>query len=77
MRKQAPSDSSQVVAHAANAATLLALARDVFGHAPEAWLLTIPVADVGLGEDLSPLAHSGFDQAVQEVGNWADKTCSP
>ena len=36
MRKLAPAGSSQVMAHAASPATLLALARDVFGHAPEA-----------------------------------------
>jgi hydrogenase maturation protease len=42
MRKLAPADTSQIMAHAASPATLLALARDVFGHAPEAWLLTIP-----------------------------------
>src|ERR1035441_7458473 len=41
-RKAGPADTSQIMAHAASPATLLALARDVFGHAPEAWLLTIP-----------------------------------
>src|ERR1017187_3510571 len=42
MRKLAPADTSQIMAHAASPAILLALARDVFGHAPAAWLLTIP-----------------------------------
>lgn len=67
MRKLAPADSSQIMAHAASPATLLALARDVFGHAPEAWWLTIPVEDLGIGEELSPLAQRGFATAVQEV----------
>jgi hydrogenase maturation protease len=67
MRKQAPADTSQIMAHAASPATLLALARDVFGHAPEAWLLTIPVEDLGIGEELSLLAQRGFETAVQEV----------
>jgi len=66
-RKLAPAESSQVMAHAASPATLLALARDVFGHAPEAWWLTIPVAELGIGEELSPLAQQGFEQAVEEV----------
>ena len=66
-RKLAPAESSQVMAHAASPATLLALARDVFGHAPEAWWLTIPVAELGIGEELSPLAKRGFEQAVEEV----------
>ena len=66
-RKLAPADSSQVMTHAASPATLLALARDVFGRAPEAWWLTIPVEDLGLGEGLSPLAQRGFELAVEEV----------
>ena len=67
LRTLAPAESSQVMAHAASPATLLALARDVFGHAPEAWWLTIPVEDLGIGEELSPLARRGFEIAVREV----------
>jgi len=71
MRALAPADSSQVMAHAASPATVLALARDVFGRAPEAWWLTIPVEDLGLGEELSPLAQRGFEVAVLEIRKWA------
>jgi len=67
LRKLTPAGSSQIMAHAASPATVLALARDVFGHAPEAWWLTIPVEDLGLGEELSPMAQRGFEFAVQEV----------
>ena len=66
-RKLKPAASAQVMAHAASPATLLALAREVFGHAPEAWLLTIPIAELGIGETLSPLAQRGFDLAVEEI----------
>jgi hydrogenase maturation protease len=76
MRKLAPAESSQVMAHAASPATLLALARDVFGHAPEAWWLTIPVEDLGIGEELSPLARLGFEIAVREVNKCADSSCN-
>jgi hydrogenase maturation protease len=76
MRTLAPAATSQLIAHAANPATLLALARDVFSHAPEAWWLTIPVEDLGIGEELSPLAQRGFDLAVEQVKKWAaDKHC--
>ncbi len=71
LRSLKPADSSQVIAHAANPATLLALARDVFGHAPEAWLLAIPVRDLGIGEEFSPLAQRGFEGAVREIRKWA------
>ena len=74
VRKLAPSESSQVMAHAASPPTMLALARDVFGHAPEAWLITIPVEDLGIGEELSPFARRGLEVAIQETkrlaGNW-------
>ena len=70
-RPLAPATSSQVMAHAANPATLLALARDVFGHAPEAWLITVPAQDLGIGDELSPLAQHGFEQAVREVRSCA------
>ena len=71
MRKLAPAETSQVMAHAASPATLLALARDVFGHAPQAWWLTIPVADLGIGEAFSPLAQRGFETAVEAVNRCA------
>jgi hydrogenase maturation protease len=67
LRKLAPADSSQIMAHAANPATMLALARDVFGHAPNGWLLTIPVADIGIGDDLTPFARKGMEIAIKEI----------
>ncbi len=66
-RKLAPAESSQVMAHAASPGTLLALARDVYGRAPEAWWLTIPIEDLGIGEELSPLAQRGFEIALREI----------
>jgi len=67
MRRIDPSDSSQVLAHAADPRILLALARDAFGRAPEAWLLTLPAEDLGFGEQLSRAARHGLRKAVREV----------
>jgi hydrogenase maturation protease len=67
MRKLEPAGSSQIMAHAASPATLLALARDVFGHAPEAWLLTIPAEDIGIGEELSAFTRRGYETALQQI----------
>lgn len=67
LRTLKPADSSQIMAHAADPRTLLALARDVFGHAPEAWWLTVPVENIGIGEDLSPVAQRGFSEALREI----------
>ena len=67
LRKLEPGESSQLMAHAADPRTLLALARDVFGHCPEAWWLTIPAVELGFGEDLSPEAQRGRDTAITEI----------
>jgi hydrogenase maturation protease len=67
LRSLKPADSPRILAHAADPPTLLALARDVFGHAPQAWLLTIPIEDLGIGEELSALARRGSETAVQEI----------
>jgi len=67
LRPLAPAESSQIMAHAADPRTLLALARDVFGRAPEAWWLTIPIENTGIGEQLSDLAMKGVAIAVEKI----------
>jgi len=67
LRPLEPAASSQIMAHAADPRVMLALARDVFGRAPKAWWLTIPVENMGIGEELSTLAQRGFESAVEEV----------
>ena len=67
LRPLEPSESSQLMAHAADPRTMLALARDVYGHVPKAWWLTIPVVKLGFGEELSPEARRGLDRAVEEI----------
>ena len=66
-RKLEPSKTSQLMAHAADPRTLLALARDVFGHVPEAWWLTIPTVDLGFREDFSPEVQQRFAEAVAKI----------
>ena len=77
MRKLAPAGSSQIMAHAASPATLLALARDVFGQAPEAWLLTIPAEDIGIGEELSAFTRRGLETAIEEIKRLARSRQAP
>ena len=77
LRKLAPADTSQIMAHAASPATLLALARDVFGHAPEAWLLTIPAENIGIGEELSAFTSRGLETAIEEIKKLARSGRAP
>jgi len=67
LRPLQPADSSQIMAHAADPRTLLALARDVFGRAPTAWWLTIPVENLAIGETLSALAQQGLQTALAQI----------
>ena len=66
-RKLEPGESSQLMAHAADPRTMLALARDVFGSTPEAWWLTIPAVDLGFREDFTPEVKKGFAEAVEKI----------
>jgi len=74
-RELAPNDSSQIMTHAADPRTMLALARDVFGHAPEAWWLTIPAVKLGFGEELSPETEAGFREALGRIQAFARQFC--
>ena len=74
-RKLEPNNSSQLMAHAADPRTMLALARDVFGGAPEAWWLTIPAKKLDFGEELSPEAEAGFREALRRIQSLAEQFC--
>jgi hydrogenase maturation protease len=67
LRELAPAGSSQIMAHAADPRTMLALARDVFGHAPRAWWLTIPIENTAIGDQLSAFAQHGMGVALEAI----------
>jgi hydrogenase maturation protease len=73
LRKLEPNESSQLMAHAADPRTMLALARDVFGHCPEAWWLTIPALKLEFSEELSPAARHGCEVALQQIRTLAGR----
>jgi len=67
LRPLSPADSAQIMAHAADPRTMLALARDVFGHVPRAWWLTIPAQNLEIGEEFSTRAKVGLRDAIAEI----------
>ncbi len=71
LRPLAPADSSQIMAHAADPRIMLALARDVFGRAPKAWWLTIPVENTDIGDQFSPFAERGLAVALEKIKSLA------
>ena len=74
-RKLEPNETSQLMAHAADPRTMLALARDVFGRAPEAWWLTIPAMNLDFSEELSPETEAGYHEAVNRIKSEAEQFC--
>jgi len=66
-RRLEPNATTQLMAHAADPRTMLALARDVFGHTPQAWWLTIPAVDLSFREEFSTAAQGGFAEAVEKI----------
>jgi hydrogenase maturation protease len=67
LRRLEPNDTSQLLAHAADPRTLLALSRDVFGQVPQAWWLTIPALKMEFSETLTPGAERGCAVAVEKI----------
>jgi hydrogenase maturation protease len=62
-----PAAGAPATGHVGDPRRLLALALGVYGTCPTAWLVTVPVAEVGLGEGLSPLAERGLGDALREI----------
>jgi hydrogenase maturation protease len=58
------------VSHFGHPGELLALARELYGRRPVAWLLTVPAADLGFGEGLSAAARAGMAAALVWVYCW-------
>jgi hydrogenase maturation protease len=66
-----PGSTTQLMAHAAEPPTMLALARDVYGRAPQAWLLPIPAVRMGFGPNVSVTAQRGIDDATRTITRFA------
>jgi hydrogenase maturation protease len=67
LRELQPGSSGEVIGHSADPRAVLGLARDLFGHCPEAWWLTVPIENTGFGEGLSALAQNGLQTAVEKI----------
>lgn len=64
-----PTGGASTFGHTGDPRRLLALARDVYGRCPRAWLVTVPAADVGVGEGLSPRAVRGLEDALRRIAD--------
>ena len=72
LRPLEPNTTTQLMAHAADPRTMLALSRDVFGHTPVAWWLTIPAVKMDFSEELTPEARCGMKDAIGRIRELVD-----
>lgn len=73
MRDIEPCNDLQIITHAADPRSLLALANQTFGRHPAASWLSIPVQDLNFGDELSPLASEGMRVALEKLRMLADR----
>lgn len=64
-RLQPAHDAREFGQHFGDPRALLALAQQLYGAHPRAWLITVPGANFGLGESLSPQTQRGMDEVLQ------------
>jgi len=62
-----PSADASLAPHASDPESLLALAALLFERAPEAWLVEIPAADLGIGEGLSMATKEACEVAFSRI----------
>ena len=67
IRELVPAEDAPFGSHTMHPGALLALARRLFGRAPPAWLVTLPVANLDHGDTLSPTARAGVEWALGEI----------
>jgi hydrogenase maturation protease len=70
-----PANAAQILAHATDPRSLLALAKQLFGRCPRAWSVGIPVEDLGFGDGLSSRATTGFKVALEKIQTLANRLC--
>ncbi len=62
-----PASSIRPAGHISDPRWLLAMTRTLYGHAPGAWLITVPAVDLSLGEALSTTAERGVEAARERI----------
>ena len=72
-----PSGSGGMPGHTSDPRSLLALAQALYGRHPRAWLITVPAADVTLGERLSPGAERGVEDALAGIAALIEREGPP
>ncbi len=70
---QPGSFTAQPFTHQVDPSSLLAAAKELFGHAPPAHLLTVTGAEFGFGEGLSPALENAVEEAVKQINQFIER----
>ncbi len=71
LREVTPSPDLGIMRHVVRPETILALARDLFNHAPKAWVLTVKGEDFSIGEALSEVTERRALAVVEFLAAWS------
>lgn len=69
-----PGIASSSLGHTSDPRALLALTRAVFGRCPEAWLITVPVVDLGVGDGLSRPVRCQLSKLIDQLSSLLGRT---
>jgi hydrogenase maturation protease len=61
------SGDASTIGHVSDPGYLLALAEAVYGSRPRAWLVTVPVADLGLGDAITARTGCRLEEALSRI----------
>ncbi len=64
---------SNSLIHAMTPQSLMRLCGAIHGHAPPSRMVSIPVEDLGFGDEVSPRARRGLEEALGIVRDWVDR----
>jgi hydrogenase maturation protease len=67
VRPVGPAGPRSAISHVSSPAELLALSEALHGRQPRAWLVSVPAADLSFGEQLSPSALRGMEEALRHI----------
>ncbi len=62
-----PNLPRSALGHTSSPSELLTLAQVLYGRRPRAWLVTVHAPDLDFGEELSPVAARGMDEALRHI----------
>jgi hydrogenase maturation protease len=62
-----PAHTGEIAGHTGDPQSLLALTQALYEHCPQAWWVTVPGVNFGVGDSLSLIAEQGVAKALERI----------